>query len=138
MRACRIFASLLSVIACTQALADRLSPEQLRAIGHEAGRALQYGPKPGYPLEARARRFTGSGIFVIRVDIKTGRVVEAAIGRSTGHAILDQAALRAFRRWRFKAGALKPVAETNPELHWPPSPKENAMLQIPCAFTLSN
>jgi TonB family protein len=130
-----VLLGLLAVVACSQTLAGVLSPEQLRAIGHEASQSLLYAPKPDYPLEARARRFTGAGMFIIRVHVKTGRVVEVRVARSTGHAILDQAALRAFSQWRFKPGALKPIGEISPERH-DPFGKEDTLLKIPCDFTL--
>ena len=123
------------VIVCTTARADRLSREQLDAIGKEAAKFLVYAPKPDYPLEARARHITGSGIVIIRIHVKTGRVVEARIGRSTGHATLDQAAIRAFSQWRFKPGALKPIGEISPWRH-DPFGKEDALLKIPVNFLM--
>jgi TonB family protein len=123
------------VIVCTTARADRLSREQLDAIGKEAAKFLVYAPKPDYPLEARARHITGSGIVIIRIHVKTGRVVEARIGRSTGHATLDQAAIRAFSQWRFKPGALKPIGEISPWRH-DSFGKEDALLKIPVNFLM--
>jgi len=61
-------------------------------------------PRPEYPLEARQQHLTGSGIVLMRVDTKTGRVISAEMEKSTGHKILDEAALRAFRLWHFKPG----------------------------------
>lgn len=61
-------------------------------------------PRPEYPYEARRQRVTGSGVAILTVDPTTGRVTEAQMWQSTGHAILDQAALQAFRKWRFRAG----------------------------------
>ena len=57
---------------------------------------------PEYPLEARRRRLQGSGILEAAVDFKTGRVTSVRMVESTGHKILDEAALAAFRQWRFK------------------------------------
>jgi TonB family protein len=131
----RIFVGLMILVASVQSLAGAPSPEQLRALGVEAGQSLQYSPKPDYPLAARARHITGAGIFVIRVHVKTGRVAEVRVGQSTGYTILDQAAVRAFSRWRFKPGALKPIGEIAPQRH-DPFGKEDALLKIPCDFTL--
>jgi TonB family protein len=127
--------SVVVSIVCTTALADRLSEEQLHAIGKESAKFVVYAPKPDYPVGARARHFTGSGIVVIRIHVKTGRVVEARIGRSTGHTTLDQAAIRAFSQWRFKPGALKPIGEISPWRH-DPFGKEDALLKIPVNFTM--
>ena len=66
-------------------------------------------PRPDYPLEARARHWTGRGIALVEVDPKTGYVTAARMLKSTGHVILDNAALSAFMRWRFKPGSPKQV-----------------------------
>ncbi len=51
----------------------------------------------------------GSGIATIEVDIASGEVTSARMSPSTGHALLDQAALEAFRKWRFKPGSVSQV-----------------------------
>lgn len=66
-------------------------------------------PRPEYPLEARARRWTGGGVVVMEVDSTTGKVTTATMVRSTGHKILDDAAVAAFRRWSFKPGTVTRV-----------------------------
>lgn len=65
--------------------------------------------RPYYPYEARLNRITGSGIVVMEIDPSTGEVKKAVMAQSTGSAILDRAALDAFRRWRFKPGTPSPV-----------------------------
>lgn len=40
----------------------------------------------------------------MHVDTKTGYVTSAEMEKSTGHKILDDAALEAFRKWHFKPG----------------------------------
>ena len=66
-------------------------------------------PRPEYPYEARRTRLTGTGIVKIEVDAPTGRVTSVRMDPSTGHAILDQAAIEAFREWRFKPGMVSRV-----------------------------
>jgi len=66
-------------------------------------------PRPEYPLEAGARHFTGSGIALLEIDRKTGYVTAARMLKSTGHVILDNAALSAFMRWRFKPGIVHQI-----------------------------
>ena len=46
---------------------------------------------------------------VVQVDPSSGQVTSARILDSTGHKILDDAALKAFRQWRFKPGATSEV-----------------------------
>lgn len=62
-------------------------------------------PRPEYPYEARSRHITGSGIAELRVDPVTGLVEDAVMKQSTGNPILDNSAVSAFKRWRFKHGA---------------------------------
>jgi TonB family protein len=63
-----------------------------------------YAPKPAYPMEARAHHWTGTCLLILTVDQKTGWVVGVRVVKSTGHPILDNAAIAAFSRWRFKGG----------------------------------
>jgi TonB family protein len=72
----------------------------------EARAAVVFAPRPEYPFEARRDNITGSGIVVIRINPATGLVTKAEVARSTGSRILDNAALLAFRQWRFKPGTL--------------------------------
>jgi len=112
-----------------------LSPQQQRAVDAQAIRAAEYTPKPEYPLKARANHFTGSGVILVRVHVKTGRVVEALVARSTGHAILDNAAVQAFSQWRFKPGALTPIGVIAPWRH-DSFAKEDALIKIPVNFAM--
>jgi len=61
-----------------------------------------YSFPPVDPPEARDKRLTGKGVAVVKVDPATGRVTSASMIRSTGHDILDNAALRALRQWRYR------------------------------------
>ena len=63
-------------------------------------------PKPEYPYEARSKHLVGSGVCVVTVDPASGNVTEATMAVSIGNPILDNSALSAFRRWRFKPGAV--------------------------------
>ena len=64
-----------------------------------------YAPRPVYPYEARRQRITGSGIAVLTVDSAIGNVTSVRMMQSCGNAILDNATLDAFRKWRFKPGS---------------------------------
>lgn len=50
-----------------------------------------------YPPEAIKRGLEGEVILLLQLSVE-GRVVSASIARSSGHALLDQAALEAARR----------------------------------------
>ena len=67
----------------------------------EAAPFVVHRVSPDYPLDARRRRLTGVGLVVGEVDRKTGNVVAVRMQKSTGHQILDDAVLHAFRQWRF-------------------------------------
>jgi TonB family protein len=63
---------------------------------------------PDYPYAARDRHLEGSGLY--RLNIKPdGTVSSVTVLKSTGHSLLDQAAIHAYRQWRFRPGALRSV-----------------------------
>jgi|SRR5215831_323340 len=66
-------------------------------------------PRPEYPYEARRQRITGNGIVTMRIDFTSGTVTNVLMEQSTGSLVLDQAALVALRRWRFKPGTVSDV-----------------------------
>ena len=74
-----------------------------------SSRAATYAPKPEYPSEARTRHITGSGVCVVDVDPGSGNVTGASMAQSTGNPILDDSAVRTFRKWRFKPGTVSRV-----------------------------
>jgi protein TonB len=67
-----------------------------------------YAPRPQYPYEARSRHVTGSGVAIVEVS-PSGSVSSASMAQSIGNPILDNAALSAFRQWRFKPGSVSKV-----------------------------
>ncbi len=66
-------------------------------------------PRPEYPYEARRQKLTGSGVALLLVDRGSGAVTNVQIAQTTGNAILDNAAVSGFRRWRFKPGTVAAV-----------------------------
>ena len=67
-----------------------------------------YAPQPDYPIGALRRGWEGTGLF--RCNVRPdGAVSSVIVLQSTGHAILDQAGIAAFQRWRFKPGLVKAV-----------------------------
>jgi periplasmic protein TonB len=64
-------------------------------VGAAAG-----NPKPEYPISARRRHLEGR--LVLRVDVTdSGSASSVAVAVSSGHSVLDEAALNAVRAWRF-------------------------------------
>lgn len=56
--------------------------------------------KPPYPEQARLQKLEGTVLLIVSVD-EAGHVTSANVSRSSGHPILDRAALGAVRSWRF-------------------------------------
>ena len=65
-----------------------------------------YMPDPDYPPQIYHRGIAGRGIFRINIDLKTGRVSEVKVIKSTGYQILNELAAKAFLQWRFKPGTI--------------------------------
>jgi len=58
-------------------------------------------PQPSYPAASRSRGEQGE--VLLRVEVmENGRVGQAEVEKSSGHARLDESALAAIRNWRFK------------------------------------
>jgi TonB family protein len=63
-----------------------------------------YSPDPDYPLAARRRGLEGA--VVLRVTVgSSGRPIEVAVLESSGHDVLDRAAIDSVRRWQFGGAA---------------------------------
>ncbi|MEI7823111.1 MAG: TonB family protein [Verrucomicrobiota bacterium] len=80
-------------------------------------------PPPPFPSEARKARISGTVVLTVQIDAR-GRPISIALRRSSGHAVLDIAAERAVRAWRFDPAQRdgQPV---------------DARLEIPVRFALS-
>lgn len=62
--------------------------------------AYTYNPKPSYSRAARRRGQQGTVILLVEV-LPNGRVGGIDIDRSSGHQLLDDAAVKAVKKWRF-------------------------------------
>ena len=69
--------------------------------GYQARARALIERNKNYPEEALQMSMTGSVVIAYVID-RDGRLVRAEIDRSSGHSLLDQAALRAVRRARFE------------------------------------
>ncbi len=66
------------------------------------GRVLAtYAPKPDYPVLPNGKLPEGSGLFLLKVDPKTGIVRSVSVEKSTGSAFLDKSTIDCLKRWRF-------------------------------------
>ncbi len=80
-------------------------------------------PPPAFPAEARKARLAGTALLLVQIDAR-GRPLNVTLQRTSGHAILDMAALRAVRGWRFEPAR----RDGNPV---------DARLEVPVRFALS-
>lgn len=64
-----------------------------------------WAPPPEYPRRARARGWQGTVILEVRVDAK-GKPQGISIHETSGHEILDEAAVEAVARWKFVPGSV--------------------------------
>jgi TonB family protein len=86
-------------------------PQSLTLTHAQAVRVAAYTPRIQYPPLARAHRMKGAGMFRLHVPLQTGRVKSLEIEQSTGHAVLDTAAMNTLRMWRFKPERLQEIAD---------------------------
>ena len=76
---------------------------QLPVIAQSYPKAYAYyAPRPAYPISARLKHIEGSGIFTVNIDQKRGFVTSVTVKKSTGSKELDEAAIDALRRWKFR------------------------------------
>lgn len=62
--------------------------------------AYLHNPTPVYPAAARRTGYQGTVVIRARIQID-GSADRVEIKKSSGHGVLDQAALEAVRKWRF-------------------------------------
>jgi protein TonB len=104
------FAALLSASAQSPTpppLLARPSPETrpsaiVTLTGDDRWKLAISHPTPEYPAEARRRHLSGKGFFQLTVSYDTGDVTSVAVLTSTGHQVLDQAAVTTLRLWKFR------------------------------------
>jgi len=80
-------------------------------------------PAPPYPIEARRAKWEGTVLISVEVSA-AGRVITATVADSSGHPILDKAALSTVQRWRFSPARLAGQPTT-------------ATVEVPITFTLN-
>ena len=70
---------------------------------------LLYGPHPTKTLKASSRHLAGTGVFLLQMDMASGRVISITIQKSTGQPLLDKCAVDALRKWRTAPGTVRTI-----------------------------
>ena len=94
-------------ILCLTAVASVFAFPLKPAVGAEGECLAIYAPRLEYPdyfpsFHRWGQRPQGEGLFICHIDAKTGHVTSVSIAKSTGFAILDNAAIKGLKRWRFR------------------------------------
>jgi TonB family protein len=101
-----VIAPVLGFVVAASAVFASPPPPDEHALAKAEAVAIHH-PHPDYPLEARRLHLSGRGIVLGIVDAKTGQLKSVKMEQSTGRTILDEAVLRAFRQWTFRAGTIR-------------------------------
>ena len=84
-----------------------------RAMAHDTlpsrGIEVVHQVKPRYPLLARRRGLQGRVVVKVQID-RSGQVRQVVVASSSGYRLLDQAAVKAVQRWRFRPALRQGVA----------------------------
>ncbi len=75
-------------------------PKVAKAAPKPSGAKVRRSVKPIYPSDALRAGVEGTTLIRLEVGVR-GNVASARIARSSGHASLDRAAIKAARKWRF-------------------------------------
>ena len=70
---------------------------------------LLSAPRPVKSREASSRHLAGRGLFLLHLDIATGRVTSIEIQKSTGQPLLDDCAVTTLRQWRAATGTARSI-----------------------------
>jgi TonB family protein len=93
-------------IPCLAAVASVFAAPLRPADGAEGECLAIYAPKPEYPFHPSLHHGwqlpQGEGVFICHIDPKTGHVTSVSIAKGTGFAMLDNAAIKGLKRWRFR------------------------------------
>lgn len=98
----RFFVALAFIAATVSSFAQK--PGSVTTMSASA--AILKAPRPKYPYSAKKHGSGGAGVFVLHTDQHTGIVSSVTVQKSMGSSLLDQCAIDALRRWRFKPDTL--------------------------------
>lgn len=97
-------------------------------------RLLIHAPTPELPVNPARFRDAHTGVYLLRVQIKSGVVTQVLIGQSAGDTALDKPAVKALLTWRFKPGAV-PYRKIKSVPMSPPQTKQETLVMVPVTFS---
>ena len=84
---------------------EQAAPASSGVGNQQAAPLYASNPPPEYPIQARRRGLQGTVILEALINAN-GSVTDIRLSVSSGHSILDRAALRSVRGWRFTPGMI--------------------------------
>jgi TonB family protein len=72
-------------------------------------RYVVYAPEPQFPMAALRRGAHGTGVFLLKINPKTGLVEEVKVLKRVGDGGLTAEAVWALLKWRFRPGTVTSV-----------------------------
>lgn len=72
-------------------------------------RYVTYAPYPDFPMAAVRRGAHGTGVFLLKINSKTGLVEEVKVLKRVGDGGLTAEAVWALLKWRFRPGTVTSV-----------------------------
>jgi TonB family protein len=77
-------------------------PQSVTIPPEKVGEVAISHPTPEYPKPARAQQLSGTAVFELHVSLETGEVTSVTVASSTGHPMLDRAAIKTLKHWKFR------------------------------------
>jgi len=76
-------------------------------VGHPPG-VIKF-VHPQYPAKFAPYAWSGKGVFLLKVNPRTGDVEEVKVLKTTGHVLLNEMSAKAFFQWKFQPGGATQV-----------------------------
>src|SRR5437588_3027442 len=71
-------------------------------VGHPPG-VIKF-VYPEYPAKFATYAWSGKGLFLLKINPRTGDVDEVKVLKTTSHVLLNEIAAKAFFQWKFQPG----------------------------------
>lgn len=93
----------MGYVADEQAAPIPTQPKQASEIGPSVQQSYGYIAKVEYPVRARQKQLEGDVMLRVLVG-ETGDPLKVEVETSSGHRVLDMAALKGVKKWKFNPG----------------------------------